>query len=70
VSDLNAEIMERLPKSTYLVHNEMQELEHSLELFLFYIAKNKQLKLYQYWCLINYETIDGISTALWSGLKN
>jgi AmmeMemoRadiSam system protein B len=30
VSNLNAE-MERLPKSSHVVHNDMQELEHSLE---------------------------------------
>jgi hypothetical protein len=48
VSDLNAEIMERLPKSTYLVHNEMQELEHSLGIIPFLHRKKQAAKLYQY----------------------
>jgi len=66
VSDLNAEIMERLPKSTYLVHNEMQELEHSLEAIIpFLHRKNKQLEIIPILVpYINYETIDGISTTL------
>jgi AmmeMemoRadiSam system protein B len=52
VSDLNAEIMAQLPKSSYLVHNDMQELEHSLEAIVpFYIAKTRTYKLFQYWCL-------------------
>jgi hypothetical protein len=41
VSDLNAEIMAQLPKSSYLVHNDMQELEHSLEAIFPYIAKKE-----------------------------
>jgi hypothetical protein len=67
VSDLNAEIMERLPKS-YVVHNEMQELEHSLEAIIPFLHRKKQARNYTQQCLINYETIDGISTALseWS----
>jgi predicted class III extradiol MEMO1 family dioxygenase len=40
VSDLNAEIMERLPKS-YVVHNDMQELEHSLEAIIPFLHRKK-----------------------------
>jgi hypothetical protein len=59
VSDLNAEIMAQLPKSSYLVHNEMQELEHSLEVIAFFTSqKTRTYKLFQYWYHINYETID------------
>ena len=58
--------MERLPKSIYLVHNEMQELEHSLEAIIpFLHRKNKQLEIIPILVpYINYETIDGISTTL------
>jgi predicted class III extradiol MEMO1 family dioxygenase len=53
VSDLNAEIMAQLPKSSYLVHNK-QELEHSLEaIILFYIEKTRTYKLFQYWYRIS-----------------
>jgi AmmeMemoRadiSam system protein B len=63
VSDLNAEIMAQLPKSSYLVHNDMQELEHSLEAIVpFYIAKNKNLQIIPILVpYINYETIDSIA---------
>jgi hypothetical protein len=47
------------------VHNDMQELEHSKTIIPFYIAKNKQLEIIPILVpYINYETIDGISTAL------
>ena len=66
VSDLNAEIIERLPKSSYLVHNEMQVLEHSLEAIIpFLHRKNKKLEIIPILVpYINYETIEGISTDL------
>jgi AmmeMemoRadiSam system protein B len=66
VSNLNAEIMERLPKSSYVVHNDMQELEHSLEAIIpFLYRKNKQLEIIPILVpYVSYETIDGISTAL------
>ena len=66
VSNLNAEIIERLPKSTYLVHNDMQELEHSLEAIVpFLHRKNKKLEIIPILVpYINYETIDGISNDL------
>jgi predicted class III extradiol MEMO1 family dioxygenase len=53
-----------LPKSSHVVHNDMQELEHSLEAIIpFYIAKNKQLEIIPILVLILI-TIDGISTVL------
>ena len=66
VSDLNAEIMAQLPKSSYLVHNDMQELEHSLEAIVpFLHRKNKNLQIIPILVpYINYETIDSISDAL------
>jgi hypothetical protein len=42
VSDLNAEIMAQLPKSSYLVHNDMQELEHSLEVIALLHRKKQE----------------------------
>jgi hypothetical protein len=33
------------PKSSHLVHNDMQELEHSLEAIPFLHRKNKQLEI-------------------------
>jgi hypothetical protein len=48
---------------TYVVHNEMQELEHSLEAIIpFYIAKKAARNYTMLVPYINYETIDGIST--------
>jgi AmmeMemoRadiSam system protein B len=66
VSDLNTEIIKELPKSSYLVHNDMQELEHSLEAIIpFLHRKNKNLQIIPILVpYINYETIDGISTDL------
>jgi AmmeMemoRadiSam system protein B len=66
VSDLNAEIIARLPQSSYLVHNNMQELEHSLEAIVpFLHRKSKNLEIIPILVpYINYETIDGISDAL------
>jgi hypothetical protein len=46
VSDLNAEIME-LPKS-YLVHNDMQELEHSLEAIIPFTSQKQAARNYPY----------------------
>jgi AmmeMemoRadiSam system protein B len=72
VSDLNAEIMERLPKSSYLVHNDMQELEHSLEAIVpFLHRKNKNLEIIPILVpYVNYETIEGISTTLAEVVSN
>ena len=66
VSDLNAQIIERLPKSSYLVHNDMQELEHSLEAIVpFLHRKNEELEIIPILVpYINYATIDSVSTDL------
>lgn len=66
VSDLNSEITERLPKSSYIVHNDMQELEHSLEAIVpFLHRKNKNLEIIPILVpYINYETIDSVSNDL------
>ena len=66
VSDLNAEIMKRLPQASYLIHNDMQELEHSLEAIIpFLHRKNKNLQIIPILVpYINYETINGSSQAL------
>lgn len=66
VSDLNSEIIKRLPKSSYLVHNDMQELEHSLEAIVpFLHRKNKNLEIIPILVpYINYKTIDGVSDDL------
>ena len=66
VSDLNSEIIKRLPKSSYLVHNDMQELEHSLEAIVpFLHRKNKNLEIIPILVpYINYKTIDGVSNDL------
>ena len=72
VSDLNAEIMERLLKTSYLVHNDMQELEHSLEAIVpFLHRKNKNLEIIPILVpYVNYETIEGISTTLAEVVSN
>ncbi|MDV7140445.1 AmmeMemoRadiSam system protein B [Maribacter sp. TH_r10] len=66
VSDLNAEIIDRLPKSSYLVHNDMQALEHSLEAIVpFLHRKNKNLEIIPILVpYLNYETIDRVSDNL------
>lgn len=66
VSDLNSEIIERLSKSSYLVHNDMQELEHSLEAIVpFLHRKNKNLEIIPILVpYINYKTIDRVSNDL------
>lgn len=66
VSNLNTEIMERLPKSSFLVHNDMQELEHSLEAIVpFLHRKKKNLEIIPILVpYVNYEMIEGISEVL------
>ena len=66
VSDLNAEIIEQLPRSSYLVHNDMQELEHSLEAIVpFLHRKNKNLEIIPILVpYINYTSIDNASNDL------
>lgn len=72
VSDLNSEIMEHLPKPSYILHNDMQELEHSLEAIVpFLHRKNKQLEIIPILVpYINYETIDSISTEFSAVVAN
>jgi AmmeMemoRadiSam system protein B len=66
VSDLNNEIMNNLKKDTYVVHDSMQNLEHSLEAIVpFLHKKNPELEIIPILVpYINYETIDAISTQL------
>lgn len=66
VSDLNTEMIERLPKSSYLVHNDMQELEHSLEAIVpFLHRKNKELEIIPILVpYMNYKSIDDVSHDL------
>jgi AmmeMemoRadiSam system protein B len=66
VSDLSNEIMDNLEKETYMVHDSMQNLEHSLEAIIpFLHRKNPDLEIIPILVpYINYETIDGISTKL------
>ena len=66
VSDLNAAIIERLPKPSYVVHNEIYKTEHSLEATLpFLNRKNKRLEIIPILVpYINYKTIDSVSNDL------
>ncbi|WP_405208009.1 AmmeMemoRadiSam system protein B [Aquimarina sp. LLG6339-5] len=66
VSDINSEIIEQLPKYSYLVHNDMQELEHSLEAIVpFLHRKNKNLEIIPILVpYINYSLIDVIGNDL------
>jgi AmmeMemoRadiSam system protein B len=66
VSDLNNEIMNNLSKDTYVVHDSMQNLEHSLEAIIpFLHKKNPELEIIPILVpYINYETINDISIQL------
>ncbi|MDG2432512.1 AmmeMemoRadiSam system protein B [Flavobacterium sp.] len=66
VSPLNTEIMERLPQTSYVVHNDMQELEHSLEAIVpFLHRKNKKLEIIPILVpYLNFAMIDDSSSAL------
>jgi len=66
VSDLNSEIMNNLKDDAYVVHDSMQNLEHSLEAIVpFLHKKNPELEIIPILVpYINYETIDAISTQL------
>lgn len=66
VSPVNEEIMNRLPADAFVVHDSMQQLEHSLEAIVPWIQKKNRTAqivpiLVPY---INYETIDSISEVL------
>lgn len=66
VSSINAEILEKLPEDTYVVHDSMQVLEHSLEAIIpFLHRKNHEVKIVPILVpYINYQTIDKISNEL------
>ena len=66
VSHLNSKIIEQLPQSSYLVHNEIYETEHSLEAIVpFLHRKNKNLEIIPILVpYINYKTIEGVSNDL------
>jgi hypothetical protein len=51
--------MAQLPKSSYLVHNDMQELEHLISYYNLFFTKNKNLQIIPILVpYINYETIE------------
>lgn len=66
VSSINAEILEKLPEDTYVVHDSMQVLEHSLEAIIpFLHRKNRNVEIVPILIpYINYQTIDTISDEL------
>lgn len=66
VSDLNAKIQNELAEESFIVHDSMQVLEHSLEAIVpFLHKKNKNLEIVPILVpYINYETIDNISSDL------
>jgi AmmeMemoRadiSam system protein B len=66
VSDLNSKIQEKLAKESFIVHDSMQVLEHSLEAIVpFLHKKNRNVEIVPILVpYINYETIDKISTDL------
>jgi len=66
VSSINGDIMEKLPKNSFVVHDSMQVLEHSLEAIIpFLHKKNKDIEIVPILVpYINYTTIDSISDHL------
>ncbi len=66
VSDLNTDIIEQLPQSSYVVHNEIYKTEHSLEAIIpFLHRKNKHLEIIPILVpYINYRTIESVSDNL------
>jgi AmmeMemoRadiSam system protein B len=66
VSDLNAEIQKKLSKNSFIVHDSMQALEHSLEAIIpFLHKKNSNVEIVPILVpYINYKTINTISTNL------
>jgi AmmeMemoRadiSam system protein B len=66
VSDFNNEIMNNLKEDAYVVHDSMQNLEHSLEAIIpFLHKKNPKLEIIPILVpYMNYETIDRISSQL------
>lgn len=66
VSSLNAEIMKKLPAESYILHDSMQIVEHSLEAIIpFLQRKIRNVEIVPILVpYINYETIDKISGEL------
>lgn len=66
VSSINHDIMEKLPKESFVLHDSMQVIEHSLEAIIpFLHKKNRQAEIVPILVpYINYETIDKISNDL------
>jgi AmmeMemoRadiSam system protein B len=66
VSDLNTEIQKKLSKNSFVVHDSMQALEHSLEAIVpFLHKKNSNVEIVPILVpYINYETLSTISTDL------
>lgn len=66
ISTLNKEIYSKLPKEDYLIHDDMQQLEHSLEAIIpFLHKKNKNLEIIPILVpYIDLEKINLISTNL------
>ena len=71
VSELNNEIISSLESETYVVHDSMQNLEHSLEAIVpFLHRKNPNLEIIPILVpYINYDTIDNITTKLSETVK-
>jgi len=71
VSDLNTEIINNLEEQTYVIHDSMQTLEHSLEAIVpFLHRKNPNLEIIPILVpYINYDTIDAISSQLSKAVK-
>ncbi|MBE9489202.1 MAG: AmmeMemoRadiSam system protein B [Bacteroidetes bacterium] len=66
VSEINSEILEKLSKDTYIVHDSMQVLEHSLEAIIpFLHKKNRNVEIVPILVpYVNYQTIDSLSNDL------
>lgn len=66
VSNLNVKIQEKLSKESFIVHDSMQALEHSLEAIVpFLHRKNRNVEIVPILIpYINYETIDAVSSDL------
>lgn len=66
VSNLNTKIQEKLSKESFIVHDSMQALEHSLEAIVpFLHRKNRNVEIVPILVpYINYETIDAVSSDL------
>lgn len=72
VSDLSSEIINNLNETSYVVHDSMQTLEHSLEAIVpFLHRKNPKLEIIPILVpYINYETINTVSTELSEAVNN